>query len=162
MKNQTEFSRQLIKGKIAEHIFEQMLREAGKFTVLAFGYENILPELMHQQQDMKMEQTMEVIRRAPDFAVINNITHDVHLIEVKYRHTLKPFEILSFTNRMYESWKPSYLFLATPQGFYFGNVSDIIKNKGKIEQLTHPHISKTLQDKYCKLLNEFVDSKKVS
>lgn len=162
MKNKTEFSRQLIKGKIAEHIFEQMLREAGKFTVLAFGYENILPELMHQQQDMKMEQTMEVIRRAPDFAVINNVTHDVHLIEVKYRQTLKPSEVLTFTSRMYESWKPSYLFLATPNGFYFGKVSDIINNKGKIEPLTHPHIGKTLQEKYCKLLNEFIDSKKTS
>jgi hypothetical protein len=29
MKNQTKFSEQLIKGKITELIFEQMLREAG-------------------------------------------------------------------------------------------------------------------------------------
>ncbi len=157
MKNQTEFSRQLIKGKIAEHIFEQMLREAGCFTVLAFGYENILPELMHQQQGMKVAQTMEVIRRAPDFAVINNKTHDVHLIEVKYRQKLKPSEILTLTSRMYESWKPSYLFLATPEGFYFGKVSDIVESEGKIKPLSHSQISLALQDKYRKLLNEFID-----
>lgn len=156
MKNKTEFSRQLIKGKIAEHIFEQMLREAGCFTVLAFGYENILPELMHQQQGMKVAQTMEVIRRAPDFAVINNKTHDVHLIEVKYRQKLRSSEILSLTSRMYESWKPSYLFLATPEGFYFGKVSEIVENKGRIKSLSHSQISPALQEKYLKLLNEFI------
>jgi len=156
MKNQTKFSEQLIKGKITELIFEQMLREAGGFTVLSFGYENILPELMHRQHDMKTEKTMEVIRRAPDFAVINDDTHDVHLIEVKYRKQMRSSEILSLSNKMYESWKPSHLFLATPIGFYFDNVSDIIKNKGKVKPLVHRQISKALQDRYIKLLNEFI------
>ncbi len=154
---QTEFSRQLIKGKIAELVFEQMLREAGCFTVLAFGYENILPELMHRQHNMKAEMTMEVIRRAPDFAVINNDTHDVHLIEVKYRQKVNRIEILKLTSLMYESWKPSFLFLATPEGFYFGKVSDIVKNSGKIERLSHSKISDALQTRYIKLLNEFIN-----
>ncbi len=159
MISQTKFSEQLIKGKITELIFEQMLREAGGFTVLAFGYENILPELMHRQHDMKTEKTMEVIRRAPDFAVINNTTHDVRLIEVKYRHKIKPSEILMLTNRMFESWKPSYLFLATPDGFYFGKVSDIVEKKGRIERLSHPQISNAIQERYLKLLNGFISQK---
>ena len=158
MTNQTQFSRQLIKGKIAELIFDQMLREAGGFTVLAFGYENILPELMLRQHDMKAEQTMEVIRRAPDFAVINNTDHNVHLIEVKYRKQIRSSEILTFTTLMLESWKPSFLFLATPKGFYYGKVSDIVANKGKIEPLVHKQISKSLQDRYVKLMNEFIGS----
>lgn len=157
MANQTKFSEQLIKGKITELIFEQMLREAGGFTVLAFGYENILPELMHRQHDMKTEKTMEVIRRAPDFAVINNNTHDVHLIEVKYRKKMQSSEILILANKMYESWKPSHLFLATPTGFYFDKVSDIIDKKGKIQKLTHPQINDALQNRYLKLLNEFIN-----
>src|SRR3989344_439418 len=104
MASQIEFSRQLIKGKIAELIFEQMLRDAGCFTVLAFGYENILPELMRRQHDMKAEQTMEIIRRAPDFAVINNESHDVHLIEVKYRRSMNNAALLQVAERMFESW----------------------------------------------------------
>lgn len=159
MANQAKFSEQLIKGKITELIFEQMLREAGAFTVLAFGYENILPELMHRQHDMKTEKTMEVIRRAPDFAVINNNTHDVHLIEVKYRRNMRPSEILSLANKMFESWKPSHLFLATPTGFYFDKVSDIIDQKGKIKPLVHKNISVALQERYLKLLNEFITQK---
>lgn len=124
-----------------------------------FGYENILPELMHRQHNMKAEMTMEVIRRAPDFAVINNDTHDVHLIEVKYRQRVNRAEILKLTSLMIESWKPSYLFLATPEGFYFGKVSDIVENKGKIERLSHPKIGEALQIRYINLLNEFIDSK---
>ena len=159
MRNQAKFSEQLIKGKITELIFEQMLREAGVFTVLAFGYEKILPELMHRQHDMKTEKTMEVIRRAPDFAVINNTTHDVHLIEVKYRQKIRLVEIFSLANKMHESWKPSYLFLATPEGFYFGKVTDIVENKGKIERLKHSQISPIIQERYLKLLNMFIYQK---
>ena len=96
-----------------------MLRDAGCFySDLAFGYESVLPELAHRQHDMQAEETMEIIRRAPDFAVINNETHEVHLIEVKYMMNPKTDWILRDAVRMYECWKPSYLFLATPNGFF--------------------------------------------
>lgn len=159
--SQINFSKQLIKGRVAEIIFEQMLRDAGCFTVLSFGYENILPELMHRQDDLQMKETVEVIRRAPDFAVINNETHDVKLIEVKYRRNMTAKNVLRDANRMFASWKPSYLFIATPQGFYFGKVEDIVKNKGSIEPLKHPHISQELTDNYLKLLNKFLQSGKM-
>jgi len=42
------FSRNLVKGKIAETVFAQMLRSTGEFTVLEFGYEKIIPELVQQ------------------------------------------------------------------------------------------------------------------
>ena len=38
--NNVLFARNLVKGKIAETIFAQMLRETNQFTVLEFGYEN--------------------------------------------------------------------------------------------------------------------------
>ena len=74
--NPIYFSHNLVKGRIAETLFEQMLRDAGGFTILAFGYESVLPELAHRQQDVTAEETMEIIRRAPDFSVINNETHE--------------------------------------------------------------------------------------
>jgi hypothetical protein len=123
------FSRKLVKGRIAEILFEQMLRDAGCFTILAFGYESVLPELAHRQHDMLAEETMEIIRRAPDFAVINNLTHEVHLIEVKYMKNPKTEWILRDAVRIYESWKPSYLFLATPSGFFFDKASAIIDHE---------------------------------
>jgi hypothetical protein len=156
--NQTsiDFSKQLIKGKIAEMIFEQMLRDSGHFTVLGFGYEKVLPELMHRQTTIKAETTMDIIRQAPDFAIINNDTHEVHLIEVKFRSYNNPTEILKTAQQLHTSWKPAYLFLATPHGFYFGKATDIIKDRGKIYPLDHPQISQKLQEKYIKLLNQFI------
>jgi len=150
------FSKNLVKGRIAETLFAQMMRDAGCFTILSFGYENIIPELAHRQNDMKAQETMEIIRRAPDFAVINNETHDVLLIEVKYMMNPKPEWILTDAKRMFESWKPSYLFLSTPGGFYFDKAETIVEKNGIISPLAHPQIPKELQDKYTKLLNEFI------
>jgi len=154
--DQIDFSRNLIKGRIAETLFEQMLRDAGCFTILAFGYESVLPELAHRQHDMKTAETMEIIRRAPDFAVINNETHDVYLIEVKYMMNPRADWILRDAKQMYGSWKPSYLFLATPEGFFFDKAKTIVEKEGKIAPLKHPYIPKKLQDKYTTLLNEFI------
>lgn len=150
------FSQNLIKGRIAETLFEQMLREAEGFTILAFGYENILPELASRQQGIHKEETMEIIRRAPDFVIIDNDTHEVQLVEVKYMMHPEPKYIISDARRMYESWKPSWLFLVTPKGFFFSKASDIIEQKGVISPLKHDRISDQLQEKYIKLLNQFI------
>ena len=69
MKND-KFARNLVKGKIAETIFAQMLREVRSFTVLEFGYEKIIPELVQQGYD-ENNIMLETLRTAPDFAVIN-------------------------------------------------------------------------------------------
>lgn len=151
-----DFSRKLIKGRITETLFEQMLRDTKCFTILAFGYEKVLPELAERQNDVHTQETMEVIRRAPDFAVINNQTHEVHLIEVKYMMNPRVEWILRDAQRMYESWKPSYLFLATPIGFFFDKAKIVIENRGEMSPLNHPQIPKELQEKYLSLLNELI------
>ena len=158
--SQIDFSEKLIKGRIAETIFEQMLRDTDAFTILSFGYEKILPELAHHQHDVRLEDTMKIIKRAPDFAVINNDTHEVHLIEVKYLKQPRTEYILDDAKKMFQTWKPSYLFLATPNGFLFDKASEIIKNEGKMHKLEHVFIPQELQDKYTKLLNEFINPNK--
>ena len=150
------FSKQLVKGRIAETLFEQMHRDAGGFTILAFGYESVIPELAHRQHDLGAEATMEIIRRAPDFAVIDNKTHEVRLIEVKYRMHPSVADNQKCAKRMHDSWKPSCLFLATPKGFFFDKVSTIVENKGAIAPLSHSHIPEELQKKYTELLNQFI------
>jgi hypothetical protein len=152
------FTKSLVKGRIAETLFEQMLRDTGCFTILAFGYENVLPELAHHQHDIHAEETMKILRCAPDFAVINNETHEVYLIEVKHLSQYNPRWILLDAERMYESWKPSYLFLATPEGFFFDKAKDIVDKKGEITAFEHPQISKDLQNTYIEILNKFIVS----
>ncbi len=148
------FARNLVKGRIAETIFAQMLRETREFTVLEFGYEKIIPELV-QQGYRENNMTIETLRTAPDFAVINQKSKEVRLIEVKYRSNFNVGDVLVIAKRMHQSWNPSYLFLATLDGFYFDEINKIIKNKGVISKLRHPQISQDVQEKYLKILTDF-------
>lgn len=148
------FARNLVKGKIVETIFAQMLREAGGFTVLEFGYEKVIPELIQQGYSGDNEM-METLRTAPDFAVINRKTKEVRLIEVKYQRFLNPAYVFRYANKMHQSWNPSYLFIATLDGFYFDEINDIIKKNGAIGPLNHPQISDELQKKYLQIVIDF-------
>lgn len=148
------FARNLVKGKIAETVFAQMLRETKKFTVLEFGYEKVIPELIQQGYDDK-NITLETLRTAPDFAVINQETKEVKLIEVKYMRVIKPEYVLKYSKRMSESWNPSYLFIASSDGFYFDEINKIINNHGEISTLHHSQIPDELQKQYLQILRDF-------
>ncbi len=154
MSNNITFARNLVKGKIAETIFAQMLRETGSFTVMEFGYEKILPELIQGGYDENKE-TLEILRTSPDFAVINKKTKEVKLIEVKYLHHLNNEYVYRYAHRMAESWNPSFLFVATQDGFFFDEVSVIVENNGIITKLNHPFISIEIQEGYLKILKDF-------
>lgn len=155
MKNQDiSFARNLVKGKIAETVFAQMLRSTGAFTVLEFGYEKIIPELVGRGKGGDSEM-VEALRTAPDFAVINNTTKEVHLIEVKYRATFNNKNIYDIAERMSRNWNPSYLFLASEDGFYFGEVRSLVENGGDIKRLDHPQIPTETQLEFLKILNDF-------
>jgi Holliday junction resolvase-like predicted endonuclease len=157
--NNINFTHQLIKGKIAELIFAQMVRSTGAYTILEFGYENTLPSLaqMHPKSESSAA-TMEIIKRAPDFTIINHINKEVHLVEVKYMHEIRKSHVLAVARSIEKSWKQATLFVATPQGFYFDTVSTIIKNKGNISIFKHAKIPLKKQNEYIKLLNDFVRS----
>ena len=153
MTSQIQFSENLIKGRIAEIIFEQMFRDEGRYTVLHFGYEYIVPELTRMGD--KSEKTMEIIRRAPDFAVINQDTGAVRLIEVKYQSRYSYKYTLQDAKNMKKSWNPSYLFIATKAGFYFDDINRIIKNEGTSARLSDETISTAYQEKYLELLKKY-------
>lgn len=152
--NDISFARNLVKGKIAETVFAQMLRSTSSFTVLEFGYEKIIPELVGRGKGGDNEM-VETLRTAPDFAVINNITKEVQLIEVKYRARFTKLNVLDIAERMSRNWNPSYLFLASEEGFYFGEVKSLVENGGDIKRLDHPQIPISSQDEFLKILNEF-------
>jgi hypothetical protein len=148
------FTRQLVKGKIAETIFSQMFRESGNFTVLEFGYEKVIPEMI-QQGFTESNPMIETLRTAPDFAVIDRDTRQVKLIEVKYQRSLSSEYTLTAANRMSQSWNPSYLFIATLDGFFMDEIVNIINNKGAIAKLSHPKINNNLQNDYLQILKRF-------
>lgn len=135
-----------------------MLRSTGRFTVLEFGYEKIIPELVHYGHDVNdRDGVLDTLRSAPDFAVINRETKKVALIEVKYRSVLRTDDILACATKMHESWNPSYLFIATKEKFYFDEISTIIENNGKIAELSHDFLPAQLQNEYLSILKDFED-----
>lgn len=131
-----------------------MLRDAGVFTVLEFGYEKIVPDLL-QYNHGHDDPVIETLRTAPDFAIINQVTKEVKLVEVKYRRQLNISDMKLCAERMHQSWNPSYLFVATLDGFYFDEISTIIKNDGKVAPLEHPQIPPSMQTDYLKILQDF-------
>jgi len=150
-----DFSKQLIKGKIAQIIFEQMFRDQGEYTVIPFGYENILPEIFPQRNNFEgAQRAIDNIRNAPDYTLISVRKEKVYLVEVKYRRELNVEEIKNIALKQIQRWNPSCIFVATQEGFYFGLCSTIINNQ-KIPKLSKEMISDELQLKYAKLLNEF-------
>ena len=154
MQTPLDFTRQLVKGRVAETIFSQMFRESKKYTVLEFGYEKIVPELV-QGGYTEHSNIIETLRTAPDFAIINNDLKKVRLVEVKYRKHLYPEEILRIAVRMQNSWNPSYMFLCTLDGFYFNNINRIVENGGRMAKLNTQNISQQTQDQYLKILCDF-------
>lgn len=149
--NNIKFTKDLVKGKIAETIFAQMFRESRQFTVLEFGYEKVIPQFMHKAKNVMNE----TLRTAPDFAVIDQNTKDIHLVEVKYRKKLNYSDVLKCAKKMKVSWNPSSLFIATLDGFYFDSIEDIINNNGEIKKFNNKHISKDTQDNYLEILKDF-------
>lgn len=52
-----EFARELIKGRIAETVFEQMIKHEERFTVIPFGYEHTMPLLAQHQHHVQLKKS---------------------------------------------------------------------------------------------------------
>ncbi len=158
MKN--NFAENLIKGKIGETIFEQMFREQGEYIVIPFGYEKIIPEISQYAKKKNYLDIVENVRTAPDFALVSHSKEEVFLIEVKYRTNINIEEIIEVAEKIKEKWSVVFIFICNPKGFYFDKTADIIKNK-RLTPLKEELISKELQEKYLKLLKDFIRTERI-
>jgi hypothetical protein len=152
-----EFVKDLIKGKIAEIIFEQMFRESGNFTILHAGYEYTLPELAQYQHLTEVKAVIENIKNAPDFVLISQDKKEVYLVEVKYRKNRYPDKIKEIAEKTLEIWNPSWLFIASPDGFFFEPCNTVARNNGEIGPLYDggKWVEPGVQAEYLRLLNQF-------
>ncbi|MDO8469031.1 MAG: hypothetical protein Q7S29_04710 [Candidatus Peribacter sp.] len=150
-----EFVHELIKGKIAETIFEHMFRETHKFTVLRFGYESTVPNLAQYRKTLP-KAVIDQISTSPDFILITEDKKQAYFVEVKFRANLKQQELLKIAEKNAKKWEFSYIFLASKDGFYFSPVHRIVNNKGAIEKLPISWVPKELQKKFFKLVLEYL------
>ncbi len=155
-----DFNHGFITGKIAELIFEMMLKDAGRFTVVRFGYEYTIPQIAQYQHKAKVKKVLDNIRNTPDFILISNekmeeSNLEVHTVEVKYRTSPNKKELVEIAEKMLETWDPSWLFVASPKGFFFTPCNDIVENKGNMWPLSDKWVEPSLKAKYLELLNDF-------
>jgi predicted DNA-binding protein YlxM (UPF0122 family) len=149
------FVRQLIKGKIAEVIFEQLFRATRKYTILHFGYEYTLPEIAQYNDIPEIQAVISNIKNAPDFVLVSNDKTEVHLVEVKYRSHPNHEETKILAHDLLSRWKPSWLFIATPTGFFYEPCNAILNNDGDMQRLFSTTVDQDVQDAYLNILNEF-------
>ena len=145
----------LIKGKITETIFDQMIREGKEFTVIPFGYEQTLPTLAQYQSLATIKDVIGNISDAPDFVLVSNNKKNVFLVEVKFRSKIENEEIYDCAVKLSKRWNPSWLFIATPNGFYFSATHNILR-EGHIQKLGKEWASAEMQSQFLEILNTFV------
>src|SRR3989344_3988764 len=124
-----QFTRELIKGRIAEVIFEQMIREEGKYTVIPFGYEHTMPTLSQYRNIADVPKIIDNIADAPDFALISENKTKIYLVEVKFQTTFDIEKIKECALKLSKRWEYPWLFVATPKKFYCGMARDILKEE---------------------------------
>ncbi len=149
------FTKNFIKGKIGEIIFDEMFREEGEFTVIPFGYDRTLPALAQHAKEAEYQQVIDNIRSAPDFALVSKDKRQVFLIEVKYRTKIDIEELRKVAQKIEEKWHLVWMFVCTPERFYF-NRTNVINEKRTLYPLSESWICKEAQEKYLKLLNDFI------
>ena len=150
------FEYKLIKGRIAETIFELMFRDTKKFTVLHFGYESTVPTLAQYRDTVVMQKVINQVDKSPDFVLVTENKEQVYFVEVKYRSEIDNKEILKTCLEISKRWELCYLFVISKDGFYFSPINTIINKHGELEKLATTWISTEIQDKYKILVKDFL------
>lgn len=147
--------RQLMKGKLAEVVFQHMFSENDFCTVIPFGYEHNTPLLAQYQHLIESNDALAHIRNAPDFILVKPDKTEIRLVDVKYRRAREPKRVLEIAQTIHKRWDTAWLFLATLDGFFFGPCNEIIEDQGEIRPLLTQWIRREIQDEYLELLREF-------
>src|SRR6266403_1033869 len=134
MSDKIDFARNVIKGKIAEQVFEFMFRSVDQYDVIPFGYEYSQPQLAQHINLLKEKNLLDTLRNTPDFLLISKDKSQAYYVEVKYRKILDDEEVKTLAQNLVNKWNHAFLFIATPEGFYSSACHDIL-NKGKIDKL---------------------------
>jgi hypothetical protein len=154
-RNHITFTQNLIKGRIAETIFERMFLATGNYTVLKGGYENTMPLVAQISRELEDDKVLEGVKKSPDFVVIPKNNKFVYLVEVKYRSNLDLDDIIKEAKAIEEFWPHTYLFIATGSGLFMDTCENIIKYHN-IQHLSEDIVSSELQEDYLKILKQFL------
>lgn len=152
------FARNLIKGRIAETIFELMFQSVNQYKLIRFGYEHTAPDLVsHSLHTDNNKAVLDSISDSPDYIEIDS-QNRITLVEVKYHKQLKDIEnrVLTDAQDIIDRWPEAWLFVVTPEGFFFDSAQNAIENNGFIKPLSPDTIPQERQAKYLEVVTEFI------
>ena len=114
-KNSIYFASNVVKGRIAETLIEEMFKKSG-YQVYRFGYERLLENVSQLKQEIVDSNTFERIRSIPDFLIVDS-KGNIQLIEVKYRSSgeILPEELEKYAY----FWEEARIILVTPKEPHF-------------------------------------------
>lgn len=78
------FDENMIKGRIAETLIEQLFTRMG-YDVFRYGMENTIPGIMKKLANSEPREVVNEISKMPDFVVKHPEENTIHYIEVKFR-----------------------------------------------------------------------------
>lgn len=84
-RNDKIYDENLLKGRIAETIVEQLFVRMG-YEIYRFGMENTIPGIMNNLEKCRPSEVSYEIRKMPDFIVKNPKDKAVYYLEVKFRN----------------------------------------------------------------------------
>jgi hypothetical protein len=148
-----EWPDNLIKGRIAECIIEEMFKRA-RYKVYRFGYEANLQNLTQNSRGLKHRDNInKIVKEAPDFIIERNGLID--FIEVKFRSSGKwevPKDYF---------WKDGWILLVMPEPPYFkiGDVRELLRGDPYIPLKNEKDfkIDAQLIDSFSKYVRRFLD-----
>jgi hypothetical protein len=124
-----------IKGRLAEHIIQEMLIQFG-LEIFKFGMENTLPRMVRLVHRKSKNSEEKFIRNMPDFVMYNPKTEHFYLLEVKFRKKG------IFTQKDFNEFKKKY----PKEDIYLALVSveqiifyKILKDDVKLSEGFEPH-----------------------
>lgn len=159
------FAHNLIKGKIAEIIFELMFRESDKL-VYRFGYEYTEESLAQYRNDFKeqVKGIIDEVSSSPDFIFVGRQNEiggrGIYVVEVKYRSETSDEELVNIAHKLTERWKSPWIFLVSKQDreFYFIPAHTISNRKGIYpeDNWLNKFINPKLIEEYKELANDWL------
>ena len=149
------FASNVVKGRIAESLIEEIFKEAG-YKVYRFGYEAILQNISQTNIDIKESKTKDKIRSIPDFVVVSP-GGSIQLIEVKYSADGKLRK--ENLKKYIDFWDEARIILVTSKEPYFQMfyIKSIMNGKSLIplEKDRFTTINSDIIKKFSKVVKEY-------
>ncbi len=152
----------ILKGRMAEALVSEILREAGN-QVYRFGYESTLQNLTQVEKVFDRHSEIgEKIRAIPDLLVINK-KGEPFFIEVKFRwHQEWHDDDFKMLKRLNDFWCPIIIFVSCYKKPYFLIIKPPYCDRNKklkgwpLEKADYLNISKEMVERYNILVEKYL------